>query len=95
MLKKFRDMVAGGSGDNAVKQPPYVIKAGDLDKNFELCHPLPVDGNNAAYTIDRSVAGGFRLRGQSRAEDAADVDSHVRRNAQRRVGRREKAAELL
>jgi hypothetical protein len=64
MLKKFRDMVAGGSGDNAVKQPPYVIKAGDLDKNFELCHPLPVDGNNAAYTIDRSVAGGFRLRGQ-------------------------------
>jgi hypothetical protein len=64
MLKKFRDMLAGGSGDDAVKRPPYALKASDLDHNFELCHPLPVDGNNAAYTIDRSVAGGFRLRGQ-------------------------------
>jgi hypothetical protein len=64
MLKKFREMLAGGSGEDATKKPPYVIKAGDLDKNFELCHPLPVDGNNAAYTIDRSVEGGYRLRGQ-------------------------------
>jgi len=64
MLKKFREMLAAGSGDDAVKKPPYTIKAGDLDKNFELCHPLPVDGNNAGYTIDRSVAGGYRLRGQ-------------------------------
>ena len=64
MLKKFRDMLGGGSGDDAVKRPPYAIKASDLDKNFELCHPLPVDGNNAGYTIDRSVDGGYRLRGQ-------------------------------
>ena len=64
MLKKFRDMVAAGSGDGAVKQPPYVIKAGDLDKNFELCYPLPVDGNNAGYTIDRSADGGYKLHGQ-------------------------------
>lgn len=64
MLKKFREMLAGGSGDDATKKPPYTIKASDLDKNFELCHPLPVDGNNAGYTIDRSVEGGYRLRGQ-------------------------------
>lgn len=64
MLKKFREMLAGGSGDDAVKRPPYVIKASDLDKNFELCYPLPVDGNNAGYTIDRSVEGGYRFRGQ-------------------------------
>ncbi len=64
MLKKFREMLGGGAGDDAVKRPPYTIKASDLDKNFELCHPLPVDGNNAAYTIDRSVEGGYRLRGQ-------------------------------
>lgn len=64
MLKKFRDMLSGGSGDGAAKSPPYAIRAGDLDQNFELCHPLPLDGNNSAYTIDRSVQGGFRLRGQ-------------------------------
>ena len=64
MLKKFSEMLAAGSGGKNLNQPPYAIKAGDLDKNFELCHPLPVDGNNAAYTIDRSVDGGFRLRGQ-------------------------------
>ena len=64
MLKKFSEMLAAGSGGGNLNQPPYAIKAGDLDKNFELCHPLPVDGNNAAYTIDRSVDGGFRLRGQ-------------------------------
>jgi hypothetical protein len=41
MLKKFRDMLGGGSGDDAVKRPPYAIKASDLDHNFQLCHPLP------------------------------------------------------
>lgn len=64
MLKKFRDMLAGGSGDHAVKRPPYAIKASDLDHNFGLCYPLPTDGNNAPYTIERLSDGGFRFRGQ-------------------------------
>jgi hypothetical protein len=64
MLTKFKDMLAAGRGEDAVKRPPYTIRAGDLDKNFGLCYPLPVDGNNAGYTIDRSVEGGYRLRGQ-------------------------------
>ena len=64
MLKKFRDMLAGGSGDDAVKRPPYAIKASDLDHNFGLCYPLPTDGNNAPYTIERLSDGGFRFRGQ-------------------------------
>lgn len=64
MLKKFRDMLAGGSGVDAVNRPPYAIKAGDLDHNFGLCYPLPTDGNNAPYTIERPSSGGFRFRGQ-------------------------------
>jgi hypothetical protein len=64
MLKKFRDMLAGGSGDDAVKRPPYALKASDLDHNFGLCYPLPTDGNNAPYTIERLSDGGFRFRGQ-------------------------------
>ena len=64
MLKQFKDMVSKGSGDDAVNGPPYAIRASDLDKNFELCYPLPVDGNNAGYTIDRSADGGYKLRGQ-------------------------------
>jgi hypothetical protein len=64
MLKKFGKMLAAGSGNDALKRAPYAIKASDLDQNFELCYPMPIDGNNAAYTIDRSVEGGFRLRGQ-------------------------------
>jgi hypothetical protein len=64
MLKKFKDMLSAGSGEDATKSPPYALKASDLDKNFELCHPLPVDGNNAGYTIDRSATGGWRLKGQ-------------------------------
>jgi hypothetical protein len=64
MLKKFRDMLGGGSGDDAVKRPPYAIKASDLDHNFGLCYPLPTDGNNAPYTIERLSDGGFRFRGQ-------------------------------
>jgi hypothetical protein len=63
-LKKFKDMLGGGSGEGAVKEPPYALKASDLDNNFELCYPRPVDGNNAGYTIDRSVSGGWRLKGQ-------------------------------
>lgn len=64
MLAKFKEMLATGGGQDGAKKPPYTIKAGDLDKNFGLCYPLPVDGNNAGYTIDRSVSGGYRLRGQ-------------------------------
>jgi len=63
MLKKFRDMLSGGSGDGAVKSPPYAIRASDLDKNFALCYPQPTDGNNTPYTIDRSSDGGWKLRG--------------------------------
>lgn len=64
MLRKFREMLTGGSGDGAVKLPPYTLKAGDLDHNFRLCYPLPTDGNNAPYTIERASDEGFRLRGQ-------------------------------
>ena len=64
MLKKFRDMLAGGSGDDAVNRPPYALKASDLDHNFGLCYPLPTDVNNAPYTIERPSDGGFRFRGQ-------------------------------
>lgn len=63
MLKKFRDMLAAGSGEGALKTPPFVIKASDLDKNFGLCYPLPVDGNNAPYIIERPSDEGFRLKG--------------------------------
>ena len=64
MLKQFKDMLSKGSGGDAVNGPPYAIKASDLDTNFQLCYPLPVDGNNAGYTIDRSADGGYKLRGQ-------------------------------
>lgn len=63
MLKKFRDMLSSGSGDGALKSPPYAIRAGDLDKNFSLCYPEPTDGNNTPYTIDRTSDGGWKLRG--------------------------------
>lgn len=63
MLVKFKDQLSAGSGDGAVKQPPFVIKASHLDKNFGLCYPLPVDGNNAPYTIDRPSDGGWKLQG--------------------------------
>jgi hypothetical protein len=63
MLRKFRDQLAIASGDGAIKAPPFVIRASDLDKNFGLCYPMPVDGNNAAYTIERPSEDGFRLIG--------------------------------
>ena len=64
MLKKFRDMLSAGSGDEAIKQPPFVISASDLDKNFGLCYPLPTEGNNAPYVIERPSDVGYRLRGK-------------------------------
>jgi hypothetical protein len=63
MLRKFRDQLPGPGGDGATKAPPFVIRASDLDKNFGLCYPLPVEGNNAAYTIERPSEDGFRLVG--------------------------------
>ena len=63
MLRKFRDMLAAGSGPGAVKQPPYTIRAKDLDKNFALCYPLPTEGNNSPYKIERPTDEGFRLKG--------------------------------
>jgi hypothetical protein len=63
MLKKFRDMLMAGSGSGALKSPPFVIKASDLDKNFGLCYPLPQEGNNAAYVVERPSDDGFRLKG--------------------------------
>ena len=64
MLKKFRDMLAASSGDGAIKQPPFVIRARDLDKNFGLCYPLPMEGNNAPYVIERPSDEGYRLKGK-------------------------------
>lgn len=63
MLKKFRDMLSGGSGDGAVKSPPFAIRASDLDDNFGLCYPLPVEGDNSPYIIERPSDEGFRLKG--------------------------------
>jgi hypothetical protein len=63
MLRKFRDQLSGAGGDGATKAPPFVIRASDLDKNFGLCYPLPVAGNNAPYVIERPSEDGFRLSG--------------------------------
>jgi hypothetical protein len=60
MLHKFRDDL---DQSDSTKSPPFVISASKLDKNFGLCYLLPVDGNNAAYTIDRSSDGGYKLQG--------------------------------
>lgn len=63
MLRKFRDQV-GGAGGGSAEAPPFVIRASDLDKNFGLCYPLPVEGNNAPYSIERPSEDGFRLVGK-------------------------------
>jgi hypothetical protein len=36
-----------------------------LDANFSLCYPLPIDGDNAPYVIERPSNEGFRLKGNS------------------------------
>lgn len=48
MLKQFAQMLSGTS----TKQPPFAIRASDLDDNFGLCYPRPVDGNNQAYRVE-------------------------------------------
>jgi hypothetical protein len=63
MLRKFRDQLFIGGGDGATKAPPFVIRASDLDKNFGLCYPLPNEGNNAPYIVERPSEDGFRLVG--------------------------------
>jgi hypothetical protein len=63
MLVKFREQLSGGAGDGALSQPPYALRAGDLDKNFELCYPVPLDGGGSPYTIERPGGGGWYLRG--------------------------------
>lgn len=63
MLHKFRDNVSGGSGEGALKQPPYVIRASDLDKNFAQCYPIPQDGGGGAYSIRRPTDEGYTLEG--------------------------------
>jgi hypothetical protein len=62
MLQKFRDQVSAGSSGSATT-PPFVLRARDLDKNFGLCYPLPLTGNNAPYIIDRPSEDGWKLVG--------------------------------
>lgn len=63
MLHKFRNDLTAGTGDGAVKNPPFVIRASSLDKNFALCYPLPLDGDNHPYKVIRNSPDGYRLRG--------------------------------
>jgi hypothetical protein len=61
MLVKFAQQVLAGGSKNA---PPHVIRASDLDKNFGLCFPVNIDGNNAPYTvIHASSDQGYTLKG--------------------------------
>jgi hypothetical protein len=62
-LHKFKNDLTAGTGEGAVKQPPFVIRARDLDSNFSMCFPMPIDGRNAPYVIERSADNYWRLRG--------------------------------
>ena len=62
-LHKFKKQLIAATGDGAISQPPFVIRARDLDGNFGMCFPMPIDGANAPYVIERSVDGHWRLRG--------------------------------
>jgi hypothetical protein len=63
MLVKFREQLAASTGDGALTQPPYALRARDLDKNFGLCYPIPFDGGGGAYSIERPSDGGYYLKG--------------------------------
>lgn len=56
-LEKFTDDLNGGKDPN---KPPSVISAGKLDRNFQRCSPMRIDGNNAPYKVDVSD-GGWKL----------------------------------
>jgi hypothetical protein len=57
MLRRFSEMLSAGGGPGAVTTPPYVLRAGDLDHNFQYVHLKPVDGNNSPYIIKRDDQG--------------------------------------
>jgi hypothetical protein len=60
MLHKFsRQLAVGGS----VEAPPYVIRASNLDKNFSLCYPISIEGNNAPYSVIRAGEEGYTFKG--------------------------------
>jgi hypothetical protein len=61
-LRRFSAMLNAGGGAEAVKKPPYVLRASDLDHNFSVVHLKPADGNNSAYIIKRDD-GGYTLEG--------------------------------
>lgn len=48
MLTQFGKMLSGTD----TKDPPFALRASDLDNNFGLCYPRPVDGNNHPYRVD-------------------------------------------
>lgn len=56
-LERFIDDL--GSND---PQRASSISAGKLDRNFQRCLPMKMDGNNAAYKVDLTD-GGWRLLG--------------------------------
>jgi hypothetical protein len=62
MLRRFSEMLTAGGGPGAVKKPPYVLRAKDLDHNFSYVHLKPADGNNSPYIIKRDD-GGYTLEG--------------------------------
>lgn len=62
MLRSFGQMLNAGGGQGAVKLPPYVLRASDLDHNFSVVHLKPADGNNSPYIIKRDDDG-YTLEG--------------------------------
>lgn len=59
MLHKFSEQLSGTD----TKAPPFVIRASQLDKNFGLCYPIDLDGDNHPYKVVRTSDQGYRLRG--------------------------------
>lgn len=61
MLKKFTEQLSGSD----TKQPPYALRASDLDANFKMCYPRPLDGNNRPYRVDWGGDEGWMLHGEA------------------------------
>lgn len=57
-IEKFADDLAKGGDDP--NSGSCVISAGKLDRNFQRCSPVKIEGNNAAYRVDVSD-GGWKL----------------------------------